>query len=518
MDPATISTSTFTLRDASNALVAGVGAVQRGHAHRDAHADAARSFRRRPTRRSVIGGPGGVADLAGNPMSADVVWSFTTAAPPADDGPGGPILVIGSSANPFGRYYGEILRAEGLNEYRGTDIANVTPAVLSSYHVVILGDMTLTAAQATMLSNWVTAGGKLVAMRPDSQLAGLLGLTRVAGSVSNAYLHVDTSQPPGQGITDQTIQYHGTADQYQLSGASSVATLYSDATTATVYPAVTLHAVGTSGGQASAFTYDLARSVVYTRQGNPAWSGQERDGQPPIRSDDLFFGAVGDRSAARLGQPRQGRDPAGRRATASARQPGAADGEQPHAAAAVLVPAAGRQGRRRDDRRRPRQRRHRRPLRRADRRQPARLQRRELGVRAQHVVRVPGHAADRRAGRGVHEPRLRGRAARHAPTAPTGRRSRSRTSTATSSRNGTPSTRASPGPSPIARTASSNSDYSTQPHVELANGIRLDTNYYYWPPDVDAGPARACSPARGSRCGSPIPTAPRSTCTRPRRR
>ena len=89
--------------------------------------------------------------------------------------------MIGSSANPFGRYYGEILRAEGLNEYRGTDIANVTPAVLSSYHVVILGEMTLTAAQATMLSDWVTAGGKLVAMRPDSQLAGLLGLDEGRG-------------------------------------------------------------------------------------------------------------------------------------------------------------------------------------------------------------------------------------------------------------------------------------------------------------------------------------------------
>ena len=24
--------------------------------------------------------------------------------------------------------------------------------------------------------------------------------------------------------------------------------------------------------------YDLARSVIYTRQGNPAWAGQERDG------------------------------------------------------------------------------------------------------------------------------------------------------------------------------------------------------------------------------------------------
>ena len=33
------------------------------------------------------------------------------------------------------------------------------------------------------------------------------------------------------------------------------------------------------------------RSIVYTRQGNPAWSGQERDGEDPIRSDDLFYGA-----------------------------------------------------------------------------------------------------------------------------------------------------------------------------------------------------------------------------------
>ena len=34
------------------------------------------------------------------------------------------------------------------------------------------------------------------------------------------------------------------------------------------------------------------KSVVYTRQGNPAWSGQERDGIAPVRSDDLFFGGA----------------------------------------------------------------------------------------------------------------------------------------------------------------------------------------------------------------------------------
>ena len=55
---------------------------------------------------------------------------------------------------------------------------------------------------------------------------------------------------------------------------------------------MTVRNVGSSGGQAAAFTYDLARSIVYTRQGNPAWSGQERDGVAPIRSDDLFFGGA----------------------------------------------------------------------------------------------------------------------------------------------------------------------------------------------------------------------------------
>jgi hypothetical protein len=76
-----------------------------------------------------------------------------------------------------------------------------------------------------------------------------------------------------------------------LNGASSVATLYADPSTATANPAVTLRSVGASGGQAAAFTFDLARSVVLTRQGNPAWVNQDRDGNAPVRSDDLFFGA-----------------------------------------------------------------------------------------------------------------------------------------------------------------------------------------------------------------------------------
>jgi hypothetical protein len=159
---------------------------------------------------------------------------------------------------------------------------------------VILGEMALDAAQVTMLSDWVAAGGNLIAMRPDKQLVGLLGLTDASATLSEGYLLVDTSTQPGFGIVGETMQFHGTADLYDLAGAIGVATLYTSATTPAAGnpPAVTLHSIGANGGQAAAFTYDLARSIVYTRQGNPTWAGQERDGLPPKRSDDMFFGAA----------------------------------------------------------------------------------------------------------------------------------------------------------------------------------------------------------------------------------
>jgi hypothetical protein len=215
-------------------------------------------------------------------------------AAPADpnQGPGGPILVITSPSSTFGKYYAEILRTEGLNAFAVADIGTVTAATLSAYDVAILAPATLTAAQVTMFTNWVNAGGNLIAMRPDSQLLTLLGLTSAGSPLFNAYLVVDTSTSPGNGIVSQPMQFHSTANAYTLSGASKIATLYSTPTTATPNPAVTLRTVGPSGGHAAAFSFDLATSIVYTRQGNPLWAAQERDGVTPIRSDDKFYGAA----------------------------------------------------------------------------------------------------------------------------------------------------------------------------------------------------------------------------------
>jgi hypothetical protein len=199
-----------------------------------------------------------------------------------------PLLVVTSSANPFTAYLPEILRAEGLNEFDVLDLSRVSSTVLSSYDLVLLGDMPLNSPQVAMIIEWVKDGGNLVAMRPDKQLAGLLGLTDAGGTLCDAYLQMNTAAGPGAGLVGDPIQYHGTADRYLLKGAASFAMLYSSATTGTSNPAVTLNTIGR--GQAAAFTYDLGRSVVYTRQGNPAWSGQARDQNTPVRSYDLFFG------------------------------------------------------------------------------------------------------------------------------------------------------------------------------------------------------------------------------------
>lgn len=221
-----------------------------------------------------------------------VLPSLRAAALPLDQGPGGPVLVVQNTANKFSRYYSEILRAEGYNTFATADVSAITSTLLNQYDVVVVGEVPLTAAQVTTLTTWVNNGGNLIAMRPDKKLKNLLGLTDQSATLAEGYMLANTTTAPGLGITNQTMQYHGIADEYALvSGTTAVATLYSNATTATTNPAVSLRSIGTKGGQAAAFTYDLAKSVVYTHQGNPAWAGQERDGNSPIRPNDLFYGA-----------------------------------------------------------------------------------------------------------------------------------------------------------------------------------------------------------------------------------
>jgi hypothetical protein len=293
IDPATVSDSTILLKDNFNVVIPATISYNDGE-HKATLTPSSPLNTLSSYTAIIKGDSSGVKDLSGNALVSDVIRTFTTAGPPPpgiNEGPGGPILVISHTANPFSRYAVEILRAEGLNEFAALDISSVDSVVLGNYDVVILGEMAVTAPQVAMLTDWVNAGGTLIAFKPDAALSSLFGISAPGGTLSNKYLLVNTASGPGTGIVNQTIQFHGTANLHTLNGAASLATLYSDAVTAAGNPAVTTMEVGSNGGKAVAFTYDLARSIVYTRQGNPAWAGQKRDGTPgSIRSDDLFFG------------------------------------------------------------------------------------------------------------------------------------------------------------------------------------------------------------------------------------
>ncbi|RVI26380.1 Ig-like domain-containing protein, partial [Sinorhizobium meliloti] len=230
-------------------------------------------------------------DNAGNPLTLSRRWSFTTRRD-LEQGYGGQILIIASASQHFTKYYSEILRTEGIGSFESIELSQVTDQLLDRFSLAILGEMPLSEAQAAMFSSWVQRGGDLISMRPDKKLAQLLGLKYRGASMNDGYLLIDTAVDPGRGITSKTIQFHGAANLYTRSeGVTEIARLYRDASSATLYPAITLRQIGEAGGQAATFSYDLARSIVYTRQGNPAWVGDERDGSPVIRPTDLFFGA-----------------------------------------------------------------------------------------------------------------------------------------------------------------------------------------------------------------------------------
>jgi hypothetical protein len=157
----------------------------------------------------------------------------------------------------------EILRAEGLNAFQVDQLANQTATSLATYPVVILAQTTLTATQAALFGSYVVNVGLLVAMLPDAQLASGFGLGSIGGATTEGYLLPSASSPLTAGITQQTLRFQGSADDYTLNGGTTVATLYSSETTPTSFPAVVTSSFGS--GQAVAFAYDLAQTIAYLR-------------------------------------------------------------------------------------------------------------------------------------------------------------------------------------------------------------------------------------------------------------
>lgn len=198
-----------------------------------------------------------------------------------------PLLVVVNDAapNPFGRYLPEILRAEGITSFDVVQLAAVDGATLNQAKLVVVAETPLSDERAALFTAYVAGGGRLVAMRPDPRLHDVLGIAAVVGSTPDGYTAINQAGP-GVGLQSVTLPIKGVADHYAMAGASEVAALYSTRDVPANRPAVVRH------NRTAAWAFDLARSVAYTRQGDPAIAGLDRDGTPGYVTSDIFFQAI----------------------------------------------------------------------------------------------------------------------------------------------------------------------------------------------------------------------------------
>ena len=325
---ATVDGSTFQLSTTGSQPGSRDRHLRRRLPHCHAHAQRRRSPTRPPIRRRSRAARAASRTSPATPMAADRTWSFTTAARHLlrrDEGPGGPILVISSGRQPVQprttpRSSGPRASTSSRRPTSPTWTLHVLVAVRRSSSWATSPCPARQAATAVRLGQRRRQPDRHAPRRRPGRAARAHRCRRDAVERLPAGRH---HAGPGRGLVDQTIQFHGTADLYTLdAGTARLATLYSDATTATVNPAVT-PAVGRHkrrpGGGVHLRPGALGRPDPPGQPGTG--SGRSATATTPIRSDDLFFGAQGRRPPARLGRPEQGRHPAGGRAAAPAGQP-----------------------------------------------------------------------------------------------------------------------------------------------------------------------------------------------------
>jgi hypothetical protein len=212
-----------------------------------------------------------------------------------------PILVL-ATENEFGTYTGELLKAEGFNEFIIDSLLSqkVTKSFLRKFDLIILSEQRIDGKAKKLISEFVKNGGNLIAFRPDPSIAELFGIIPAGGKIMEGYITINTSSNFGKSLTSKPIQFHGIADIYSVNEGNIIATLLSDKQSTDLHPAVVFNNYGK--GHSVAFLYNLPKSIVLTRQGNPLFAGIEKDSIPGLRGMDLFTDGWLDNSNSTINQ------------------------------------------------------------------------------------------------------------------------------------------------------------------------------------------------------------------------
>ena len=203
------------------------------------------------------------------------------------DRPSEPILILATHIG-FGTYTAEIMKAEGYNEFCLDSVTSrkFSVAYLRQFDHVVLGECKPEKKEKEILMDYVRGGGNLIVFRPDSTFDEIFGIEFSGKQIIDGYIEADHEAAEGTGIASGLMQFHGEADLCAVTGGRALASLFTRDKINTGSPAVVSHDIGE--GHAVAFLYNLPKSIVLTRQGNPEYAGLEKDGIPGLRGMDLF--------------------------------------------------------------------------------------------------------------------------------------------------------------------------------------------------------------------------------------
>ncbi len=197
------------------------------------------------------------------------------------------ILILASHYN-YGTFTGEILKAEGFNEFITDSVGSkkISNSFLAQFDLVILTEQLNDFQKCNMLRKYVRKGGNLITFQPGQSSADLFGIEKVSGNISGHYIAIDTSSAEGKSLTSKKIQNHVIAERYTIKNAKAVAWFCGISDSEYEFPAVVTNSFGK--GRTAAFLYSLPRNIAFTRQGNPELAGIEKDSIPGLRAMDLF--------------------------------------------------------------------------------------------------------------------------------------------------------------------------------------------------------------------------------------
>lgn len=105
-----------------------------------------------------------------------------------------PILILSEQAD-FGNYTGEILKAEGFNEFMIDSLSgrNMSGSFIRKFDLVILSEPVKDSLKWKLFREYVRDGGNLIAIDPARPPADLFGILNIAGGQPGGCLETDTT-------------------------------------------------------------------------------------------------------------------------------------------------------------------------------------------------------------------------------------------------------------------------------------------------------------------------------------